>query len=286
MTPKPKTAGGTLFVVGTPIGNLEDLSPRARSVLGRVDLIVAEDTRRTRRLLSHLGIAAALVAYHEHNESDMAPRLIERLARGETLALVSDAGMPLVSDPGWQLVALAIERGIEVVAVPGPSAVTAALGVSGLPSDRFVFEGFLPRQANARAERLATLTTEPRTLVFFESVHRIAACLDALIAAFGPGRRAVLARELTKLHETVYRGTLEELRSGVGAEIPLRGEFVLLVAGAASAPAAEAAEVKRVYALLSEAMPAGKAVSVTAEITGRSRNEVYRLTRLPEPANG
>ncbi|HRO28513.1 MAG TPA: 16S rRNA (cytidine(1402)-2'-O)-methyltransferase, partial [Luteimonas sp.] len=203
--PEP-AAAGVLHVVATPIGNLGDLSPRAQAVLGAVDAICAEDTRHTRHLLAQFGIATPLLALHEHNEGEVVQRLVARLLAGESLALVSDAGTPLVSDPGFRLVRAAREAGVRVSPVPGPSALVAALSVAGLPSDRFAFEGFLPAKASARRERLLALAGEPRTLIFYESSHRIGDMLADAAAAFGGERRAVLARELTKLFETVLDG--------------------------------------------------------------------------------
>lgn len=275
---RTRPGGGTLYVVGTPIGNLEDLSPRARQVLGHVSAVAAEDTRRTSGLLSTIGLEKPLIAFHEHNEDRRADALLARLAAGESLALVSDAGMPLVSDPGWRLVERALEAGIDVRVVPGPSAVTAALAVSGLPTDRFVFEGFLPRKARARDARLEVLAREPRTLVLFESVHRLPETIDALARVFGTERRASLLRELTKLHEQVFRGTLAQIREALGNEIPLLGEFVLVVAGAPPEIASEA-EIRRVFDVLRREMPPGRAAALTAELTGAARNQVYRLVR-------
>jgi 16S rRNA (cytidine1402-2'-O)-methyltransferase len=272
---------GTLYVVGTPIGNLQDLGPRARDVFSRVDLIAAEDTRRTRGLLSSIGLNTPLIAYHEHNETERAEELLERLAAGESIALVSDAGTPLLSDPGLELVRAARARGMPLVCVPGPSALTAALSVAGLATDRFVFEGFLPRRAAARAERLAALAAEPRTIVLFEAVHRMQETLVALQDAFGPGREAVIARELTKVHEQVASGSLGALTEQLGGEIALKGEFVVLVAGCSEETTAEDREARRVFRLLADRLPPRDAVSLAAEITGLSRNTVYRLTRLP-----
>jgi 16S rRNA (cytidine1402-2'-O)-methyltransferase len=275
---------GRLYVVGTPIGNLEDLSSRAGAVLRDVDLIAAEDTRRTRGLLSSIGANKRLISYHEHNESGRAEELLEALRGGTSVALVSDAGTPLVSDPGWHLVRAARRQGIEVRCVPGPSAVTAALSICGLPTDRFVFEGFLPRRGGPRGARLERLRGEPRTLVFYESVHRLADTVEAMCGAFGAERPAALARELTKIHESVYSGSLGEIGARLGVDIPLKGEFVLVVSGA-RATAAEA-EAERVFALLASELPAKKAVALTARITGMARNDVYRLTRLqpgPKP---
>lgn len=274
-TPPP----GTLFVVATPIGNLDDLSARARSVLQNASLVAAEDTRRTGGMLSSIGLKTAVISYHEHNEAARAAELVARLEAGGDVALVSDAGVPLVSDPGWRLVAAARRRGIGVVSVPGPSAVTAALSISGLPTDRFVFEGFLPRKQAERARRLAALAAEPRTIVLFESVHRLAATLAALVEHFGADRPAALARELTKLHEQSMLATLGALAESLGAEIPARGEFVIVVGGAPAPAAAADDEVRRVYALLAPELDARRAVALTAVITSVPRNAVYRLTR-------
>jgi len=277
-----RDSAGTLYVVGTPIGNLDDLSPRARRVLGAVDLIAAEDTRRTRGLLSSIGVVSSLISHHEHNEERETPRLIQRLEEGASIALVSDAGTPAISDPGMRLVRAALEAGVEVLSVPGPSAVVAALAVCGLATDRFVFEGFLPRRPGARRERLQPLRSEARTMVFFESVHRLAATLSTLEEAFGANRPAVIARELTKVHEKTYRGSLGTLRNDLGSELPLKGEFVIIVAGREHATEAGESEAERVFELLSRELPAKTAVAMTAEITGLSRNRVYRITRVDE----
>ncbi|MCZ6475898.1 MAG: 16S rRNA (cytidine(1402)-2'-O)-methyltransferase [Gammaproteobacteria bacterium] len=276
------TSSGTLYVVGTPIGNLGDLSARARSVLGAVDLIAAEDTRRTRGLLSSIELNATLMAYHEHNEQQRTPVLIARLQQGDSVALVSDAGMPSISDPGLRLVRAALAEKLPVVSVPGPTAVIAALTICGLATDRFVFEGFLPRRSGPRRQRVDALLSESRTMVFYEAVHRIAATLETLAGLFGPDRPAAIARELTKLHERVYTGTLAGLKSQLGNEIPLKGEFVLLVAGSADVRSASTAEAQRIFAILSNELSAKAAVALTAKITGLSRNDVYQLTRLPD----
>ena len=267
---------GTLFVVATPIGNLGDLSPRAQDTLREVAAVCAEDTRHTRRLLAHFGIEAALVALHEHNEAAQAARLVERLQAGESLALVSDAGTPLVSDPGFRLVRAAREAGLRVSPVPGPSALIAALSVAGLPSDRFAFEGFLPAKPAARRERLQRLAGEPRTLLFHESSHRIVETLGDMATAFGGGRRGVLARELTKLFETVLDGTLDELQARLQADADQRkGEFVLVVEGAGNDADAALAEGRRVYALLSAHLPPSTAAKLAAELTGAPRKALY-----------
>ncbi len=269
---------GKLYVVGTPIGNVDDLSPRARSVLAMADVIAAEDTRHTRGLLSRIGVESRLIAYHEHNETERVPELLEQLASGKSVALVSDAGTPLISDPGWRLVDAAQAAGFAVVPVPGPCAAVAALSAAGLPTDHFVFEGFLPRRESARAERLEALRHEQRTIVFYEAVHRVVATLAALCTAFGGERRAAIARELTKTHEQIESGTLAALAARLDAGIPLLGEFVIVVAGAAVTTPDEA-EAQRVYALLAAELPPDKALKLTAAITGVPRNVLYRLTR-------
>jgi 16S rRNA (cytidine1402-2'-O)-methyltransferase len=276
MQRRGSSTSGTLFVVATPIGNLGDLSPRALDTLKTVAAICAEDTRHTRQLLAHFGVDKPLVALHEHNEGDAAAPLVARLLAGESLALVSDAGTPLVSDPGFRLVRAAREAGIAVSPVPGASALVTALSVAGLPSDRFIFEGFLPAKANARRERLAALASEPRTLIFYESSHRIEEALDDAVVAFGAERRAVVARELTKLFETVLDGTLAELAQRVGADPNQRkGEFVLLVQGAGEDVDAKVVEGRRLYAKLSEHLPPSTAAKLAAELSGAPRKALY-----------
>lgn len=220
---------GALVLVATPIGNLGDLSPRAVDELGRADVVAAEDTRRTRKLLSHAGIPARrrLVAVHEHNEAQMAAQVVEHVRRGRRVAYVTDAGTPGISDPGARLVRACLTAGLPVEVVPGPSAVLAALVLSGLPTDRFVFEGFLPRKGRERARRIGALVAEDRTVVVFESAPRLAATLADLAAALGPERPVAIARELTKLHEEVWRGTLGDCADGPPLEI--RGEVVIVI---------------------------------------------------------
>jgi 16S rRNA (cytidine1402-2'-O)-methyltransferase len=265
-----------LYIVATPIGNLADLSPRAQEVLRKVDAICAEDTRHSKQLLAHFGIERPLLALHDHNEEALAQRIVARLLEGESLALVSDAGTPLVSDPGYRLVRAARAAGIKVSPVPGPSAVIAALSVAGLPSDRFAFEGFLPAKASARRDRLARLAGEPRTLVFYESSHRIAESLLDLRDAFGEERPAVLARELTKLFETVLDGTLGQLLMRVESDADQRkGEFVVMVQGALEDESAKIAEGRRVYALLNAHLPPSVAAKLAAEISGAPRKALY-----------
>jgi 16S rRNA (cytidine1402-2'-O)-methyltransferase len=269
---------GTLFIVATPIGNLSDLSPRALDTLRSVAAICAEDTRRTGQLLSHFGIEKSLMALHEHNEEALSQRIVARLAAGESLAVVSDAGTPLVSDPGYRVVRAARAAGIAVSPIPGACAAIAALSVAGLASDRFAFEGFLAAKASARRERLARLAGETRTLVFYESSHRIAEALADMRGAFGDGRPAVLARELTKLFETVLDGTLAELHARVEADDNQRkGEFVLIVQGAGDDADAQLAEGKRVYAMLNGHLPPSTAAKLAAEITGAPRKALYGL---------
>jgi 16S rRNA (cytidine1402-2'-O)-methyltransferase len=270
------TRPGTLHVVATPIGNLGDLSPRALDTLRSVAAICAEDTRHTRQLLAHYGIERPLIALHEHNEAQIAERLVMRLREGESLALVSDAGTPLVSDPGFRLVRAARDAGLAVSPVPGACAFVAALSVAGLPSDRLVFEGFLPAKGNARRERLAPLASETRTLAFYESAHRIEDTLADMATVFGGQRRAVVARELTKLFETVLEGTLEELHARVVAdENQRKGEFVVLVQGAGDDMDARIAEGKRLYAKLGEHLPPSTAAKLAAELSGAPRKALY-----------
>ncbi len=268
---------GRLWIVATPIGNLDDLSPRAREVLRAVALVAAEDTRHSAPLLAHAGSHARTLALHEHNEREQAERVVERLLAGDDVALVSDAGTPLISDPGFRLVRAAREAGCEVSPVPGPCAAIAALSVAGIASDRFVFEGFLPAKAAARRERLQALASEARTLILYESSHRIVEALADLVAVFGPMRAATLARELTKLFETVIAAPLADLHARVLADPnQQRGEFVLVIAGAeGDAADATLAEGRRVFALLREELPPARAAKLAAAITGAPRKALY-----------
>ncbi|MCA1798636.1 MAG: 16S rRNA (cytidine(1402)-2'-O)-methyltransferase [Xanthomonadaceae bacterium] len=267
---------GTLYVVATPIGNRADLSERACSVLGAVSVVLAEDTRRTRPLLRDLGIRTPLLALHEHNEQARVADLVARLAGGEALALVSDAGTPLISDPGYRLVRAAREAGFPVSPVPGACAAIAALSVAGIPADRFAFEGFLPAKAVARRNALDALRAETRTLVFYEAVHRVRDTLRDLAATLGGERRACVARELTKLHETVRDGTLAELSAWADAdEDVVRGEIVLVVAGAADAAPA-GLDARTLLDELARELPAAKAAQITARLTGEPRKKLYQ----------
>ena len=280
-------APGRIDVVATPIGNLADLSSRARDSLAGASVVAAEDTRHTGNLLQALGISRPLVSLHEHNERQRIDELLARLARGETIALVSDAGTPLVSDPGYALIAAALAAGYLVQAIPGPSAVLAALTVSGLPTDRFCFEGFLPTRDAARRERCRALAQEPRTLVFFEAPHRIVDTLRDLTAACGEGRRAAVCRELSKAYETVYRGTLSQLLDIAGKEANFaRGEITLVLEGAPLADSApDDAFVRRALEILKTELPPSRAAAVVAQLTGRRKAEVYAMTvGGPQPA--
>jgi 16S rRNA (cytidine1402-2'-O)-methyltransferase len=269
---------GRLAVISTPIGNLGDLSPRARDELGAAELVAAEDTRRTGQLLTTLGLSRPLVSLHEHNESERIDELLEKLRGGAHIALVSDAGTPLLSDPGFELVRRVAQEGISVVAVPGPSAITAALSIAGLPTERFTFEGFLPARLAERRARLADLAAETRTLVFFEAPHRIAESLEDMSAAFGAARRAAVARELTKVFETVYRGTLEHLAIQARSDANFtRGEITVVLEGAPRAKADDAPRAQldaALIVLLSELSPS-KAAALAARLTGARRNDAY-----------
>jgi 16S rRNA (cytidine1402-2'-O)-methyltransferase len=263
--------------VATPIGNLEDMTPRAVRVLAAVDLVAAEDTRHSGKLLAHFSIPAKLLAVHEHNEREQLPRLVGLLKEGKSIAFITDAGTPLVSDPGFPLVRAARAAGICVVPVPGACAAIAALSVAGLPSDRFVFEGFLPPKSAARRAALALLREESRTLVFYESPHRILESLADMVEVFGPAREAVLARELTKQFETVRAGTLGELQAWVtGDANQQRGEFVILVHGRSVTADAELDPgVERVLSVLLEELPVSQASALAAKITGVKKNRLY-----------
>ena len=269
---------GTLYLVATPIGNLEDLTYRARRILAEVDLIACEDTRHTRHLLTHYGITTPTVSFHEHNEAARTSELLQRLQRGEDVALVSDAGTPAVSDPGYPLVREAAAAGISVVSVPGPSAVMAALTVSGLPPDRFVFLGFLPRRLGERRRALEAAAALPWTLVFFEDPHRITAVLEDIEAVLGD-RRVALARELTKKFEEVFRGTVADALGHLRAHAP-RGEFTIVVEGTGETGKQKEGEAdagERMRALLDAGLPPAEAVQDVMRTAGLTRRQAYDL---------
>lgn len=266
-----------LYVVATPIGNLDDISGRAITVMREVDVVLAEDTRRTRVLLQRHAIPTPVRAFHDHNEREETPRIIARLLEGQRFALVSDAGTPVVSDPGFVLVRAARSHGVPVYCVPGPSAVTAALSVAGLPTDRFTFEGFLPARRPRRLRVLGALANEARTMVFYEVPHRMLNSLNDLLAVFGGEREAVIARELTKRFESVVCGSLDRLlvdaRNGA---IPARGEFVFVVRGSASRAEGDGTTDAMLEAMLEEGVSVRQAAAIAARLTGRSRNALYR----------
>lgn len=271
---------GVLYLVGTPIGNLKDISPRALEALRAADLIAAEDTRQTLKLLNHFGLKAKLVSYHQHNEEKRLPELLALLAEGRVVALVADAGMPGISDPGEKLVRAAREAGFPVVPIPGPSAFLLALAASGLPTGEFHFVGFLPRRNKARKELLARLAVEPATLVLYEAPHRLARTLAELHEALGGEREVVVARELTKIHEEFWRGSLAEAAAHFGAN-PVRGEITLVIAGRGAeqeaVPAVPPEEaVARIERRLQEGEGLLRAVRNVAEETGLPKNELYR----------
>lgn len=271
---------GSLYVVATPIGNLDDMSARALNILRSVSLIAAEDTRHSARLMQHFGIPTPLAACHEHNERDQGGRFLARLLAGDDVALISDAGTPLISDPGYHLVRQARAAGVAVVPVPGACALIAALSAAGLPSDRFIFEGFLPAKAAGRRARLEQVKEEPRTLIFYEAPHRILECLQDMQAVFGDERPALLARELTKTFETLKGMPLAELAAWVAADSnQQRGECVVLVAGwqAPEGEEAVSSEAMRVLDLLLAEMPLKRASALAAEITGVRKNLLYQV---------
>jgi 16S rRNA (cytidine1402-2'-O)-methyltransferase len=277
---------GTLYVVATPIGNLEDMTFRAITVLQNAALIAAEDTRHTGKLLQHFQISTPQISYHDHNRHGRLPELLQRLRQGQAVALVSDAGMPGISDPGYELVKACIEQGIPVVPIPGASAVITALSAAGLPTDRFVFEGFLPTKA-PRRERLEVLRTETRTLVFYEAPHRLLQTLQDLAEIMGTNRSIVLARELTKLHEQFWRGTLAEAVTYYQIHSP-QGEFTLVLSGhdAVAPPLSESALLAELHQLIKQGVSRSQASRQLAQQTSLSRRQIYQLAlSIPEQAN-
>lgn len=275
---------GTLYIVATPIGNLEDITQRALRVLGEVDIVACEDTRRTRVLLNHFGIKTRAISYHEHNERERAEQICKLLVSGKHVALVSDAGTPLINDPGFRVINAAIELNLPVVPIPGPAAFVSALVASGLPSDQFFFAGFPPARANARRVKLEELSAIPATLIFYEAPHRIAATLNDALEVLG-NRRAAVARELTKIHEEIVRGSLSHLIERFGNGLPVRGEIVLVISGAAvegGAPTGKTAPasrrlIERVNELETEGLEAKAALKKAARELGMKRDEAYRI---------
>lgn len=269
---------GVLYVVATPIGNLGDLTERARQVLSQAAVIAAEDTRHTGRLLQHFGVAAPLLSLHDYNEARRADDILRRLAQGADVALVSDAGTPLISDPGYAVTHAAIAAGYQVVPIPGACAAIAALAASGLPTDRFAFEGFLPAKTGARRDHLGELQSESRTLIFYEAPHRLAVTLKDMAEQFGDVRQAVVARELTKQYESFYRGALSELAERAARDADMtRGEIVIVVAGAAPENLSSSFDLTRLLRALLEELPASQAAKIAARATGEKRAAVYEL---------
>lgn len=267
---------GTLYLVATPIGNLADITQRATSVLSQVDIIAAEDTRHSQRLLSHLGIRSRLLAYHEHNEDRVTPKLLDELASGKSIALISDAGTPLISDPGYRLVSQAHDRGVDVVPVPGVCAAIAALSAAGLATDAFTFEGFPPAKQGTRLHFFEQLAGQQRTMIFYVSCHRIIETLKDMRSVFGGDRRVTFARELTKTFETIKRAELSELVDWVEVdENQRKGEIVLVVEGK-TAEKSDAAQVDHYLSILLNELPVKQSVSLVVKMTGENKNDIYR----------
>tara|TARA_R110000782_G_scaffold16637_3_gene47404 strand:+ start:1146 stop:2015 length:870 start_codon:yes stop_codon:yes gene_type:complete len=272
-----QTLSGYLYIVATPIGNLGDISERAIEVLKQSDLIAAEDTRHSKILLERFAIKTKVKAYHEHNEAQFTAQLIQQIIEGESIALISDAGTPLINDPGYKLVTAAHDNGIKVVPIPGPSAVITALSASGLPTSKFIFEGYLPAKTEARKKYLQQLVSESRTLIFYEAPHRICEAVQDMRDVFGSERRATIARELTKQYEQIVRDYLSVINEKLmNEEIKIKGEFVIIVEGAQEISISDA-EVLRINQILSEKLPPKDAAGLTSKITGKKKNEVYQM---------
>lgn len=268
---------GVLYVVATPIGNLADITERAKTILATVDCVAAEDTRHTGRFLQHLGLNKKLISLHDHNERQKTAGLIDRLAQGDAIALVSDAGTPLISDPGYFLVREVRAAGFKVIPVPGACAMVAALSASGIATDRFIFEGFLPAKSGARRKCMEMLSNESRTLVFYESTHRIAESVQDMKDVFGGHRLATIARELTKTFETIYSDSLEGLVNWLEADSDQkRGEFVIIVSGNDESVSANESESDRIVDILTTRLPLTQATSLAAEITGERKKTLYQ----------
>ena len=268
---------GSLYIVATPIGNLGDITQRAIDILKKVDLIAAEDSRRSRVLLDYFAISNNVVSYHEHNEEKQTSQLIEFLKNGKSIALISDAGTPLVSDPGYRLVSSAHDEGITVIPIPGSSAVVTGLSVSGLSCNKFIFEGYLPTRTISRKKYLKSLVSEPRTLIFYEAPHRILESIEDMLTVFGSSRLVSITRELTKKHEQISRGTLSSIKLKIETgEIKNKGEFVILVEGNSENHIADS-EILRINRILAEKVSSKDAIKMTAKITKKKKNDVYKL---------
>ena len=266
-----------MYIVATPIGNLADLTERAKQVLTSVDVIACEDTRHTQKLLQHLGLRKPLLSVHEHNERERVEQVTSHLQSGQTMALVSDAGTPLISDPGYPLVAALRERGVSITPVPGVSAIITALSAAGLPTDRFTFEGFLPHKSGGKREKLDALTQEPRTMVFYESKHRILDTLECMAKAFGAECQACVARELTKTFETFYHGTLPDILARISAdEDQQKGEFVVMITGNTNPAPSSEVDTDKLFRLLLAELPPKKAAAVISDLTGENKKELYQ----------
>lgn len=266
-----------MFIVATPIGNLADLTERAKQVLGNVDMIACEDTRHTSKLLQHLGLRKPLLSVHDHNERDRIEQVAQYLRNGQSIALVSDAGTPLISDPGYSLVQGLRELGLNVSPVPGVSAIITALSAAGLPTDRFTFEGFLPHKAGPKREKLEQQSQEPRTLVYYEAKHRILETIEMMAEVFGGERQACVARELTKTFETFYHGTLPEILAQLSADDDQqKGEFVVMITGNSEPRPANSIDIDKLFRLLLEELPPKKAAAIVADISGENKKELYQ----------
>lgn len=271
------TSSAILYVVATPIGNLGDMVPRAVDILQSVDLIAAEDTRHSVKLMQQFDIKTPMQAYHDHSGDKMAEKLVDKLRSGKSIALISDAGTPLVSDPGYRLVDAAMTAGVQIVPIPGPSALIAALSAAGLPSDRFIFEGFLAAKQQARCNQLKAVAKEARTVIFYEAPHRLLACLADMVAVFGPEREVVIAREITKTYETIKRMPVKQLQDWVAADQnQQRGECVLLVKGYKANYDEISSEAGELLALLLTELPLKRAAAIVAKITGYKKKPLYQ----------
>ena len=268
---------GHLYIVATPIGNLGDITKRAIEILQQVDLIAAEDTRRSKILLEHFAISSEIIAYHEHNENKLTPKLIKYLDNGKSIALISDAGTPLINDPGYKLVISAHDKDIKVIPIPGVSAIITGLSVSGISCNKFIFEGYLPSKTISRKKYLKTLITESRTLVFYEAPHRISELIADMCIIFGSSRRIAIARELTKKHEQILQGTLSSIKLKIETgEIKNKGEFVVLVEGEQENLICNS-EILRINHILLEKLSSKDAIKLTAQITKKKKNDIYKL---------